>query len=210
MLAVAGMALFSTSCGPGGATSPSGFLSNYSQLGGGQDPAGGVAAYMNPKADFKDYDSIVLDPVTTIVGSDQVDPRVAEQLASYLGGALRSELGRELKMVGAPGPRTLRVRVALTDVIAGQPAATPVTTVHTQPRAMLQGAVGEAAGFIGSVSFEGETLDSMTGERLTAVSDQRLGSKREVSASTDWVWVRTLVDESADRLAERLASAQAR
>lgn len=207
--AAAGLTLLVTSCGTGG-SSPSGFLSNYSQLGSGYDPAGGVAVYSSQSADFKDYDSIIFDPVTTIVDAEKVDPQVVTQMAAYLQRSLSSELGRELRLVGEPGPRTLRIRTALTDIISGVTATSPVTTVQVNPKATLSGPVGSAASFIASVSFEGEILESTTGKRLSALTDQRMGAKREVTSSTNWTAVRSMVEEGSKRLAQRLRGAQAR
>lgn len=209
---LAGLAavLLLPACTPTGGNSPSGFLSNFGQLGSGYDTAGAVAAYRNPKADFRDYDTLIFEPVTTIIDGDRVDPRAAEQLASYLAASLKSELGEELRLVGVPGPRTLRVRVALTDVVEGVAPTNPVTTVQVNPKARLKGAVGSDAPFIAAVSFEGEVLDSVSGERLSAVSDQRLGAKRRVSKATDWVAVRAMVEDGADNLAGRLRAVQAR
>ena len=210
LFAAAGLALLATSCGVGG-SSPSGFLADYGQLGSGYDPAGGVAAYAKPGADFKDYDTIIFDPVTTIVDAEKVDPQVAEQLAAYLQRSLSAELGMELRLVGEPGPRTLRVRTALTDIVSGVPATSPVTTVHPKPKAVLSGTLGaEAAAFVASVSFEGEIVESMTGERLTALTDQRIGAKREASAKDDWTYVRSMVEVGSKSLADRLKVAQAR
>ncbi len=199
-----------SSCASTGGSSPSGFLSDFGQLGGGYATAGAVAAYMSPKADFRDYDTIVFEPVTTIIDGDKVDPRAAEQLAAYLASSLKSELGEDLRIVGVPGPRTLRVRVALTDIVEGTAPTSPVTTVQVDPKTPLKGAVGSNAPFIASVSFEGEVLDSLSGERLSAVSDQRLGAKRGVNPSTDWVAVRSLVEQGAENLAGRLRQVQAR
>ena len=203
-------ALALASCSGTGGTSPSGFLTNFNQLDGGYGTAGAVAAYLDPKADLMDYDAVIFEPVTTIIDGEKVDARAAEQLASYLGSSLRSELGKELQLVGAPGPRTLRVRTALTDIVEGSTPTTPVTTVQINPKARLKGAVGSSAAFISSVSFEGELLDSTTGKRISAVSDQRLGAKREVGADTDWVAVRSMVEAGGRNMVGRLRAKQAR
>ncbi len=201
LLATAGTALALSSCATGG-KSPSGFLSNYKQMDGGYGTADAVSAYVKPGADLKKYDSVIIDPVTTIVATPGISPGVQAQLAAYLGDALRGQMVGELKAVSVPGPQTLRVRTALTDVIEGKKAGTPVTTVHPAAKATLTGNLGsaEVATFVSHVSFEGEILDSVTGERLLASIDHRIGNKREASATTSWATVRSAVSQGIARL----------
>ncbi|MHC4923544.1 MAG: DUF3313 domain-containing protein [Planctomycetota bacterium] len=186
-------------------TSPSGFLSNFSQLGGGYDTANSVAGYLSPGADMSRFDSILFDPVVTIIDAEAVDSAVAEQLAAYMHESLRAEFGKKFKLVDTPGATTARVRTALTDIIAGQPATKPVTLAFPQPSGRLSGnlATQNVADFVANVSFEGEVLDSSTGERLVAVSDQRFGVKREATPDTTWETVREMVQEGAVNLRRR-------
>lgn len=202
--ATAGTALALSSCSTGG-NSPSGFLSNYKQMDGGYGTANAVSAYVKPGADLKKYDSVIIDPVTTIIASPGIDAKVADQVAAYLSDALRAQIQGELKIVTVPGPSTLRIRTALTDVVENEEHATPVTVVHAAPRATLTGALGspEVAAFIAKVAFEGEIVDSVGGNRLLASVDQRLGSKRDVSAMTPWNEVRTKVKQGVGRLNQR-------
>ena len=89
---------------------------------------------------------------------------------------------------------------------------TPVTTVHPAAQATLRGDLGtaEIAAFISKVSFEGEVLDSMTGERLMAKVDHRLGRKYEVTAKTPWSDVRKRVNRGAVDLFSRFATLRGR
>jgi hypothetical protein len=82
--------------------------------------------------------------------------------------------------------------------------------VHAGPSATLSGKLGSAelAAFISKVSFEGEILDSVTGERLSALSDHRIGAKREASASTSWEAVRSAANQGAVRLWKRFSDAR--
>ena len=201
LLATAGTTLALSSCSTGG-KSPSGFLANYKQMDGGYGTADAVSAYVKPGSDLKKYDSVIIDPVTTIVATPAISPQVQEQLAAYLSDALRSQTVGELKLVSVPGPKTLQIRTALTDVIEGQKAGTPVTTSHSGAKAALTGSLGsaEVASFVSRVSFEGEIVDSLTGERLLANIDHRIGNKREASASTSWASVRSTVNQGVARL----------
>ena len=208
--ATAGAALALSSCSTGG-KSPSGFLSNYKQMDGGYGTADAVSAYVKPGVDLKKYDSVIIDPVTTVVASP-VDSKVTDQLAAYLSDALHKQVIGELKVVNVPGPTTLRVRMALTDVIEGQSGGKPVTVVHTGAGATLTGTLGsaEVAAFVSKVSFEGEVLDSVSGERLLANIDHRIGAKREASASTSWASVRSAVGVGVERLNTRFLTLRGR
>ncbi|MEO5913967.1 MAG: DUF3313 domain-containing protein [Luteolibacter sp.] len=211
IFATAGAALALSSCSTGG-KSPSGFLSNYKQMDGGYGTADAVSAYVKPGVDLKKYDSVIIDPVTTVVSSPGIDSKVTDQLAAYLGDSLRKQVVGELKVVSVPGPTTLRIRTALTDVIEGQTGGKAVTTVHPGARATLTGTVGsaEVAAFISKVSFEGEILDSVSGERLLANIDHRVGAKREASATTSWASVRSAVNAGVERLNTRFKTLRAR
>jgi len=192
------------SCATGG-KSPSGFLSNYKQLDGGHGTTDAVSAYVKPGVDLKKYDSIIIEPATTVIATPGISPQVKDQLAAYLADSLKSQVPGGLKIVSTSGPKTLRIRTALTDVIEGQKAAKPVTTSHSGARATLTGTLGsaEVASFISHVSFEGEIVDSVTGERLLANVDHRLGSKREATATTTWASVRSAVSQGAAKLDSR-------
>lgn len=204
IFATAGATLALSSCATGG-KSPSGILSDFSQLDAGYGTENAVSSYLKPGADLKQYDSVIIDPVTTVVASPGVSPAVTDQLAAYLSESLRSQMTGDLKIVSTPGPKTLRIRTGLTDVIAAAQAGKGVTAVHPTPRVTLLGNLGSAAvaSFVSNVAFEGEVLDSVTGERLVALIDHRLGSKREASVTTSWAGVRSGVNQGVVRLRER-------
>jgi hypothetical protein len=206
---MAGLSLAVSSCSTGG-RSPSGFLANYAQLDAGYGTADAVASYVKPGVDLTKYDSVIFEPVTTVVAAPGISPQVKDQLAAYLSESLRSQVPAGIKLASSPGPGTLRVRTALTDVIEGQKGGKAVTTIHGNPRTSLSGSLGSdsLASFISSVSFEGEILDSTTGERLSALSDHRLGAKRPATATTSWAAVRSASNQGAARLWQRYLSAR--
>jgi hypothetical protein len=211
LLAVAGTMLPLSSCSTGG-RSPSGFLANYGQLDSGYGTTDAVSCYVMPGANFKKYDSVIIDPVTTVIAAPGINPTVTNQLAAYLGNSLRSHMAGDLKIVGVPGPSTLRVRTALTDVIESRNTGKAVTTVHSSARARLSGKLGSAtvATFVSNVSFEGEILDSASGERLMALTDHRLAAKREATPATSWTTIRSGIDQGVGRLRGRFNTLRAR
>jgi Protein of unknown function (DUF3313) len=120
LLAMAGSACLLNSCATVG-RSPSGFLANYSQLDAGYGTTDAVAAYIRPGADLGRYDSVLIDPVTTVVAAPGISAEVKDQLATYLGAALRTQAAGKLKIASVPGPSTLRVRTARAHPSAGSP-----------------------------------------------------------------------------------------
>lgn len=204
VFAAAGAALTLASCSTGG-KSPSGFLSNYSQMDRGYGTADAVSSFVKPGVDFKKYDSVIISPVTTVIASPGVSPAVSDQLAAFMNGSLHSQMSSGLKIVSLPGPTTLRVRTNLTNVIEDQKSGKPITTVHADPKATLTGNLGSeaVANFISHVSFEGEVVDSVSGERLVALIDHRLGVKREATPSTSWASVRSAIHQGVGKLRER-------
>ncbi len=211
LLAIAGASLSISSCSTGG-RSPSGFLGNFKQLDAGYGTADAVSSYVKPGVDLKHYDSVIIDPVTTIVATPGVSAAVTDQLAAYESEALRGQLAGKMKIVSVSGPGTLRVRVALTDVLENHRSGSAVTTVHSDAKAALSGNLGSGtvAMFVSNVSLEGEILDSVTGERLCALCDHRIGAKREAGANTSWAAVRSATNQGAARLWNRFAVVRAR
>jgi hypothetical protein len=208
-LAAAGLCLMLAACAPGG-RSPSGFLKNYRQLDAGYGTADTLAVYVKPGVDWRQYDSVMIDPVTTVIATPGIGAETTSQLAAYLATALREQAPDGIRVVSSPGPRTMRVRTALTDVIEGADNGKPVTTVHSNPAATLTGKLGSdaLAAFISNVCFEGEILDSATGERLSALSDHRMGAKREATADTSWASVRSATNQGAIKLWQRFTTAR--
>ena len=97
-------------------------------------------------------------------------------------------------------------------MIEGQKAGRPVTTVHPAPKATLTGNLGsaEVAALVSSVSFEGEVVDSVSGERLVALVDHRLGKKREATPTTSWASVRSAIHTGVERLRARFTAVSGR
>lgn len=208
-LALFAVAASSCSSGP---HSPSGFLGNYGQLNAGYGTEDAVSVYIKPDIDLKKYDSVMIEPVTTIVSTPGIGSDIRDQLAAYLSASLYNELSGQLKVVQTPGPTTMRVRTALTDVIENQTFGVPTKTIHTNPRITHTGTLGTevVATFITNVSFESEILDSVTGERLSALCDHRIGAKREATTQTTWAAVRSATEQGAKRLHQRMILAGGR
>jgi hypothetical protein len=192
-----------------------GFLGDYSQL----QPGGAFEAqyrYVNPRAQFAAYDKVMIDPVMIWQDPNAKPSRVTledrEQLAIALEGALRKELSAEYKIVGQPGPGTMRLRAALSGVRPSRPILDTVTTVlpygllTSFAKRLLTG----TPSFVGKTAVEAEIVDSVSGERLMAAVDERAGRKLAVVGKfKKWEDAQSAFEYWAQRLRERLAEQRA-
>lgn len=192
-----------------------GFLTNYAQL----EPGGGEYAllvYVNPDTDFRRYDRILIDPVTLWRGSasrlDDVPEDELQGLADYLDASLRETLKQDYTLVRQPAPGVMRLRVAITEAEGASVAMDTVSTIIPQAR-LLSGAKKLATGthaFVGSAGVEGELVDAVSGERLMAAVDRRVGGKRVAGVTSTWDDVRGAFDFWSERVRTRLAELRAR
>jgi len=160
----------------------SGFLGDYSQFTPGEGDQA-LLRYVNPNADFKKYDKIIIDPVRTYSAPDgrlaKMDAETRQTLVNYLDATLREHLKADYVIVEKPGPDVLRLRVALTDAKGSRVVMDTISSIV--PFGIAIGAVKSLATgsnlSVGEVSVEGECVDSMTNERLFAAVDSRVGRK---------------------------------
>lgn len=190
----------------------SGFLSDYSQLQKGKGDEA-LMVYIDPDADFSQYNKIILEPVRIVASEDSkmanLKPEDSQKLADYFYAALNKELGKDYQMVSQPGPDTMRIRTALTDATGSRVALDTVSTVLPIGLAisgLKSVATGTGTG-VGTASGEIEILDSATGKRLAAAVDSRAGSKitGRFDKFDSWKDAQDACDYWAERLKTRLA-----
>jgi hypothetical protein len=189
----------------------SGFLKDYSQLKPGRGDQA-LLVYINPQADFSQYQKVIVDPVTIwyAEGSDLADvPREElQRLADYLETAMRKQLQLDFQLVERPEPGTLRIRTAITEARKSKVVLDLVSTVL--PPARLLSQVGKLAtgthAFAGRAAIEGELLDAVSNQRLVAVVDERAGGKALRGSTSAWADVQQAFDYWADVLRARLSA----
>jgi len=78
--------------------------------------------YFNPAAQWQQYKSVLIEPVT-FWGDEtsKVAPSDQQALAAYFKGALDKEFGEKFQVVSEPGPGVVRVQFAITDAEAATP-----------------------------------------------------------------------------------------
>jgi hypothetical protein len=171
--------------------SPSGFLTNYSQLGPDLTRYEAAAVYVHPTVDFNKYDSVIVDPVTVYPSNSQMSQEEQTELGAYLQRAFVKELGRHYKIVQNPGPSTMRLRTALAGV-SGPSAETGLMA------------------FVNTTQVEAELIDSSSNERLAAIADNSLANLDTNDSIKTVQDIKTLLDTTASTLASRLTDLRAR
>lgn len=172
-------------------------------------PGQAALRYVNPSTNWKSYTKLIIQPVT-FWGDPASEPDTATQqlLCDYLYNALKMALSKDVQIVTEPGPNTMVLKVALTDVKASTPGLRTISVVV--PQIKLLTAIGNAGtgsiAFAGSAQGEGEITDSLTGERLAAFVDRRQGGQSISNAgSMQWGDAETIMDTWAQTMQKRLA-----
>lgn len=214
--AIAVLAVLALAGGGGCATTtqepgvePSGFLVDYSELRPGTGGQSLLVSF-DPDANFAAYDKVLIDPVTiwmrpgsNIAALPQQD---LQRLARQLRDALREQLGLEFEVVEEPGPGTLRIRSAITEVRKSRVVLDMVASLP--PLRLLTGAGALATGthaFVGGAAIEVEIQDSETGKRLIAAVDERAGRRVLMGETSAWADVESAFEYWAEVMRERLA-----
>ena len=195
------LAVVGTACTPG--PNRSGFLKDYSAL--RPDPEiEGAFSYVKDEGVLRDYDKIVLDPVVVFyderADNRMISPDVLKELTDYLYQAIEDAVGDAYPVVEDPGPGVLRARAAITGV-RPLPRAVPL---RGSPNTFIQDKLRASAATAFSpieTAMEAELLDSVTGERLAAFADRRVGGASPPPERTRaWEQVAAALDFWASRL----------
>ncbi len=187
----------------------SGFLAPDVELraGVGEEP---LLVFEHPAKSLAGYDAVLIDPVQVWYGDaakrSGTSQEDLERLAVLLHDSMRVALESDFKIVREPGPTTLRVRVALTDADAARPIGNTITTFIPQARrlSVIGGKFTNVRVWTGAASVEGEVLDSITGERLMAAIDRRVGTKSPAGAWERWDDVEQAFEFWAHRVRRRM------
>jgi Protein of unknown function (DUF3313) len=174
-------------------------------------PAGSeLLYYQDLDAESSRYARIIIEPVTLWCGDMTLDIAPEDQfvLSVYMYQVLRQHLGHDFTIVDQPGPGVMRLRIAVIDF--GR-APTGMHTVSAMPPpAELLDVVKQlstgAYSFTGAAESEGEVTDSVTGARLLAWVDQRVGGgSHKTPAQWQWGDAHAAIDYWAETLSARLA-----
>jgi len=187
----------------------SGFLGDYAQLKPGENEEA-ILRYVDKSADWGKYTKIILDPIAIYAAKDSdianIDLNDRLALVNYFDASLRKELGKKYIFTQQTGINTMRIRVAITDADSSNRLTDTVSTIL--PYGMAVSAVrdiatGEGTG-VGDVQIEAEFLDSITGKRIAAGVDRRVGGKSLEGSTDEWDDAKHSFDYWANKIKERL------
>lgn len=151
----------------------SGFLKDYSGLQKTKSPTGKtIMRWVSPDYKSSNYDSLVFNDVTyypipkptTQLGSETLD-----KILVYTNTRLKDSAAGRIKLVSAPGPRTLIFRGAITGVSSSKQG---LQFYEVIPVAMLVAGVQAATGhrtMETNLYFEGELIDAKTNKVMMKV-----------------------------------------
>ncbi|MFN7451892.1 MAG: DUF3313 domain-containing protein [Alphaproteobacteria bacterium] len=179
-------------------TTRTGFLGSYNQM---QADAEGNLRYVNPQ--FRDrYIGFMVDEVTYAPGSnsDSLDAEQIALLKKEYRESLISNFSKKYTPAQAAGANVMRVRPAITGVSTAVAPLNYVTTL-----AILTPVSN------GGISTENEVVDSVTGERLVALS---LSSNPDVTDGevtgyfTETGHAKSMLDDHARRVYDLVGSSK--
>lgn len=141
-------------------------------------------------ADWRDYDSAVIEPVAIYRGPDsQFDEKVTEQDKAELANFMRATFGEALQarfaLLDRPRPGSLRVAVTLTGAKKTPQVAGTVTKFDLAggPYNVVQSIRGKEGALSGSVSYAVEIYDASTNRLLGAYVSKQYPNAMNVKAS---------------------------
>ncbi len=163
----------------------SGFLSNYGRL----KPvswADGIQCWRQPGVDVAKYDKAMIPRITVSLKPGQqqtVDPTDLKTLTDYFHTAMVKAIQPQMPVVNKPGPGVLVVRIALTNLVPTEVAASVTGTVVPYAfvaEASSGVATGRPAGstpYLGETGMEIQFVDGGSRTILAECRDTEIGRK---------------------------------
>jgi hypothetical protein len=200
----------------GGQLSPavSGFFGDsYSLLQTGKQGQAAMV-YVNPNAQWKQYDKILLEPVEFWDSPDTtVSPADQHMLTAYFYDQLKTDLERDFTIVDQAGTGVIVLQVAITNATTATPGLRSVSVVIPQARVLngLQSLATGSYAFVGSAEGEMKVTDALTGQLLAAAIDKREGGIA-LGAAAQWQWgdAENAMNYWAHKISARLLELQGR
>jgi Protein of unknown function (DUF3313) len=178
-------------------------------------PEGGAAlVWINPNAQWKNYDKILLEPVQFWAAEDsKVSTADQQTLTTYFYNSLQTKLQKSFTLLNQPGPGVIKLQVALMDATTVTPGLRTVSVVVPQARILnlAQSMATDSYAFVGSAEAEMKATDSVSGELLAEAVDQRAGGLGlKAAASFKWGDAQNAMDYWAEKITQRFQQLQTR
>lgn len=163
----------------------SGFLSDYARL--KPAPGGeGAECWRAPDVDLKRYDKALISRMMVTLKPGQtnaIDPTDLKALTDYFHDSLVKALRPQMQIVNQPGPGTIVIRIALTDLVptgVGESLAGTLIPYGFVAEAGSGAATGRPAGstpYLGETGIEMQFRDGALGAVLGECRDTEIGRK---------------------------------
>ena len=154
----------------------SGFLKSYKGFQEAEHFPGALS-YNRRLGEMNNYNKYIINPVVIYYAdpgkNKNVPDNVADDIASYFTNEIIKNLQDKYPIVNTPGPGVLRIRIAITDILASN----PLMNISPYTKLTTAGA--------GGACVEGEAVDSVTGRRIGAFIDCRKGSEWNITGGLD-------------------------
>ena len=183
----------------------SGFLSSYDDL-FPDDEAEGVLLYIAEEVDFSTYDKIIVNAIEIWYDPHSAYQGIRPDDLAVIAGSARDlsiqHLAKSVAVVDRPGPNTVLLNLALTNVFAKHPDR---RIISAAPIGLAKIGIDKARGkdyVISAAQLEGEVLDVSTGKLLGKIVVLSLGEK-DKKDNTSWEAVLDALEQYAARLGNR-------
>ena len=174
-------------------TSSNGFLSDYSKL--QKNPRyEGSQIYFNPETPVKNYSRFIVNPVQVRLSSlgthRAADSGKLQEISQYTHQQFVAALQNGgYEVVTSPGPGTMIIRSALTEVAPS----------GIRPRSVLMNIS------LGGASIEAEFVDALSGEIIAEVMESQRGTHTKVAKNlNEYSNAKDVIDRWAVRLVQWL------
>jgi hypothetical protein len=189
------------------------FGSNASLLQPGKEGQASMV-YVNPNAQWKQYNKIMLEPVEFWDDPDsKVSPTDQHMLTAYFYNKLKETLQKNYTIVDQGGPGVLVLQVALINASTAVPGLRSVSVVVPQARILngLQSLATGSYAFVGSAEAEMKATDATTGQFLAGALDKRAGGMA-LSTAAQWQWgdAENAMNYWSEKMSSRLLELQGR
>ncbi|MQB07906.1 DUF3313 domain-containing protein [Agrobacterium tumefaciens] len=175
------------------------------------DRTGRVPYRYDGGANFRQYDKVIVDPVTVYRGQDNQFVKVSEQdktaLAIYMQSQFTQKLRTRFSVVNSPSMGTLRVHLTLTGAKTTTPVLGPFSHLDVGGGVYnaVQAVRDKEGSMTGSVAYAVEIYDAMTKTLLSAYVTKQYPNAMNVGASFGALKAsQVAIDKGADALLAQL------
>jgi hypothetical protein len=149
-----------------------------SQLSPTSDKKEADLRYINPNAQWTQYNKVLIEPVTFWGDHNtKVSEKDQHMLTNYFGRVLHEQLAKKFQVVDQSGPGVMTIHVAIEDATAATPVLRSVSVIepHVRLLATLDYVATGTFPFVGSAQAELKVTDSVSGQILAAAVSKRIG-----------------------------------